>query len=138
MMTSSAEDAIRLLNKWKNDESLILVSLCDKRLVAELSTVLSNPESLSGPISFEIELVGFVRNVSDSSLEISSEVEKRTAGNGRFVISLTGASFLYSEPRDRSLPLTDTEREAAGNTFRASLMVAWLDKTCLLCEFEPS
>jgi hypothetical protein len=138
MMTSSAEDAIRLLNKWKNDESLILVSLSDNRLSSELSGVVPSPDFSKTPTSFVFELNGFVRNVSDSSLEISSSIKQTTDGNGRLVISIIGASFTYSEPQDISLPFTDTERKAAGNIFRAVLLITFPDKTCLLCEFETT
>jgi len=112
-MTSSLDEALRLLNKWKAESTLLMVGA-------------SGP-SPDTPRTFSFSFAGTVTEVSDRRLEIRGE------SVCSFRAGISGAGFEYSEPSDRRLDLSVRERDEADRVVSAALAVLWPDGySCLL------
>ena len=76
-MISSAEDAIRLLNKWKAESALIRV--------------------IFSTTGVGLNLVGIIAEVTDGRVRVLGDACE-------FFFDLAGATFAYAEPREAPDP----------------------------------
>jgi len=109
-MTSSLDEAISLLSRWKAAGNSMLLVVSD-----------GSPED---PGAFLFSVSGVVEELTGSWVEVSS-------GNNRCRLRLDqpGTCFTYVESRDRRLLLDDRDREDVERLFEGCLSLTFIDET---------
>ncbi len=114
-MTSSLDEAMRLLHKWKNESAPLVVG--------------ASRGSPVRPNTFAFSFLGTVREISGSSLKFAGDK------GSLFVADLGRAAFEYVEPADRELDLSNREREEAIGVTSGTLSAHWPDGySCFFCK----
>src|SRR6202140_1367377 len=115
-MVLGLEDAVTVLNKWKDDSAQILV-------VSESPFQQSRRGTLEQSIDWAIGLHGKVSKVSvnpDTKGKKAGTVVFETPG-GTLSLSIGGCSFVYEEPREAK----QVGREEAESTTLAALSASF-------------
>src|SRR5579863_2929849 len=108
IMTSSFDEAVRLLDKWKTDSALVMVAFFD-----------GPPER---PRTLAVRLTGSVAEISGSWVVVANE-----SALCSLRLEISGADFAYIEPGDRRLAIADADRERAEQYVESNLSLRWPD-----------
>jgi hypothetical protein len=107
-MISSFDEAMSLFSKWKTEQCLIGVGF------------FNGPPDADRTVDFT--LVGFVKDVSDSSIEFFNDSDTCC-----FRFDRSGTVFEYLEARDRKLTIKGAEKGLLERLTIGSLSVWWKD-----------